>query len=347
MRFGRFGVLAGLASLLLAAGALVSPALAAPRVVVPIKQGQLPNRLIHYSVDVTLNGAPLEVMLDSGSVGLRMLRGAVPETAYKKTATDSTYSYLIGVELRGAFAKTKFGIGGLETADDIYVHAVDKIGCIAQRPDCPANKVGIEKFKLGGRGIPDQGYMAIMGVGLRPAGVINPLTEIGDGAWIVNLPRPGASKPGDLILNPTAEDRAGYTMLQMQPLTVGTPIGPARGWTDALPACLVAVESKRMVCNPQSVFDTGGPGIIVRSKKPSERQGWTPGLRAVISIPTRTEPLLSDGFVIGRQPGAGFTPAEPERGQGDALLLGTIPFYSFSVLFDSKTGQIGLKKRSD
>jgi hypothetical protein len=339
----RFGVLAGLAALL-----LVSEAMAVPREIIPIKQYQIPaNRIIHYSVDVTLNGAPLEVMLDSGSTGLRVLPGAVPATAFRRMPQDSTYSYLIGVELRGAFAKTKFGIGSQTTAEDIYVHDVEKIGCTANRPECPASKVSIDKFRLGGRGIPDQGYMAIMGVGLRPAGVINPLTEIGDGAWIIDLPKPGASTPGALTLNPTAEDRAGYTMFQMKRETAGTPIGQARGWTDRLPACLVAAESKRMLCNPQSVFDTGAPGILARTKKPADRQGWTPGLAALISIPTRGEPLLSDGFVLGRQPGAGFTPVEPERGEADELLLGTIPFYSFSVLFDSRSGQIGLKKRTD
>jgi hypothetical protein len=78
----------------------------------------MPNDLIHYSVELTVGGHPVEAMLDSGSTGLRLLPAAVPANAVRKTSTQSIYSYAIGVEPRGAFAKAKVGVGGLETDDE-------------------------------------------------------------------------------------------------------------------------------------------------------------------------------------------------------------------------------------
>src|SRR5262245_16508430 len=48
--------------------ALALPAYAqARRVEVPIRQTVLQDDLIHYSLDITVGGAPVEAMLDSGS----------------------------------------------------------------------------------------------------------------------------------------------------------------------------------------------------------------------------------------------------------------------------------------
>ena len=86
------------------------------------------------------------------------------------------------------------------TDQEINIQAIEALGCTQEKRACPGANANIAQFRLGGRGDPDHGYLAIMGVGLAPNGVGNPLAAIGDGAWIITLPKPGARAPGTLIL---------------------------------------------------------------------------------------------------------------------------------------------------
>ncbi|HEV7692991.1 MAG TPA: hypothetical protein VGO52_19310 [Hyphomonadaceae bacterium] len=326
--------------------AVALPAAAqAKRVEIPIKQTVLQDDLVHYSVDVTVGGVPVEVMLDSGSVGLRLLPSAVPAAAVRKAKEQSVYSYGIGLQISGPFAKATVGVGGLETTADVYVQAIERIGCIERRPNCPGNKVSINKFRLGGRAVPDQGYLAIMGVGLRGAGVANPLANIGDGAWIITLPRPGSASPGSLVLNPTAEDRAGYTLFKLQRQVAQTPVGKIEGWEDVLPGCLLDIAANRQVCAP-AMLDTGLFNILIRADDPKAREGWKPGVQAALVFNGPGDPIRTAPFKINSDPVTRVFTSEPAGGEPQRLMMGTLPYFSFSVLYDARAGTIGLKRRT-
>src|SRR5262249_40031980 len=69
---------------------------------VPIKQTVLTDKVTRYSIPVAVRGSrPVDVMLDTGSTGLRMLPGAFPNAAYAVSNQSSVYGYGSGVRLNG------------------------------------------------------------------------------------------------------------------------------------------------------------------------------------------------------------------------------------------------------
>jgi hypothetical protein len=323
-------------------------AAAAERIEVPIRQTRVLPRLIHYSIPVSIaGGAPIEAMLDSGSTGLRLLPPAMPAQGLEETDTRTIYSYGIGLKITGKVWEGEVSVGGAETAGAIRIHAISAIGCVPSKPKCPGAKTTIDRFLLGGRGDPEHGYQAIIGVGLAPNAVVNPLAAIGDGVWIITLPKPDTGKPGKLILNPTAEERAGFTMFQLERKDLNTPFGQMRGWDAHIPGCLANANTKRSFCAP-SLLDSGAPGMLAHSNKKSETDGWNSGAPALFAFVTNGKVIGSDGFLINMQPGSGFNVSERDEGPLEReLKMGTLPYFSFDVLYDSKAGMIGLKKRTD
>src|SRR4051794_27744921 len=90
---------------LLAVTLLLGPSAAgaAERVEVPLRQRVLSNGDIRYFVDLTLgNSGPIAAMVDTGSVGLRILSDVVPDKAFASISnTPSVYGYGSGVRLNG------------------------------------------------------------------------------------------------------------------------------------------------------------------------------------------------------------------------------------------------------
>jgi hypothetical protein len=77
-----------------------SASLAAQRVEVPIEQIVLSDGEIRYFIRVSVGASSVvNAMLDTGSSGLRLLRGAIPDSAYAITGQPSSYNYDSGVRL--------------------------------------------------------------------------------------------------------------------------------------------------------------------------------------------------------------------------------------------------------
>ena len=208
-------LLASVRSFLFAAGT-------AGRIEVPIYQVKLPNDTIRYWVPVTIGGkGPIEAMLDTGSVGLRVFAGALSPADYQDTGTEGTVRYGSGVELRGTLARAVVKIGEATTREPVPIQIVRSVGCTERQPSCPAARLSPEDYGIGGDGIARQGFKAILGLSLRtldkPGSPVNPLEFVGDQAWIVMLPLPGTAAPGALIVNPNAADRAGFRLVSSVP----------------------------------------------------------------------------------------------------------------------------------
>jgi hypothetical protein len=90
-----------------------SASLAFDRVEVPIKQTALSDGEIRYSIPANVGASSaIDAMLDTGSSGLRVLLGAVPESAYSVTGQASVYGYGSGVRFTGVIANSVITIGG-------------------------------------------------------------------------------------------------------------------------------------------------------------------------------------------------------------------------------------------
>jgi hypothetical protein len=154
-------------------------------------------------------------MLDTGSTGLRILPGAVSSTNYSITPNANVYSYGSGVRVTGMIAEASVGMGAIVTTAPIPIQAIQTIGCVENKPKCPASRVSRMAYGLGGDGLPNEGFKAIVGVNMPLRGanydVVNPLLHLGRQIWVVILPLPGQPAPGKLIINPRSEDLDGFT----------------------------------------------------------------------------------------------------------------------------------------
>lgn len=192
------------------------------RIAVPIYQRQLPDGEVRYWVPIRIGGsAPIAAMLDTGSFGLRVLSAALSPLDYQVTGIERRFAYGSGVALHGPLATAIVRIGEATTGAPVTFQLVRSVGCIPRKPDCPAAQVSPGEYRIGGNGLPGQGFEAILGLSLRRPRVavaaFNPLDFIGDSRWIVVLPLPGGAEPGMLIINPTAQDLAGFHAPQMVP----------------------------------------------------------------------------------------------------------------------------------
>ncbi|HJU15385.1 MAG TPA: hypothetical protein VJ770_02850 [Stellaceae bacterium] len=232
------------------------------RIEVPIYQRQLPDGTIRYWVSVRVGGsAPIAAMLDTGSFGLRVLQSALSPSDYQDTGIERRLAYGSGVALHGPLATAVIQIGDATSETPITFQLVRSVGCIPRKPDCPAARVSPEDYRIGGNGLPGQGFEAILGLSLRRPRVamaaLNPLDLIGAQQWIVVLPLPGAADPGRLIINPAPQDLDGFRSAQVAPPPIHRP-GMVR-MID--PNCPAGEEAQTEACEPVKLDSGAGDGL--------------------------------------------------------------------------------------
>jgi hypothetical protein len=322
----------------LCAASPILPAWGQAPVVVPISQTVLPDGDIRYSVPVRVgDSVPVAALLDTGSTGLRVMRGAVFRDSYTDTGFLSVSAFSAGDRLTGTVGTAVLTIGGLATDAAVPFELVDSESCASFRPDCGASKVVAGDYGIGGDGIAGQGFQAILGVGLRDAqGAENPLEHIGAKQWIIELPEPGAGGPGSLVLNPDWQDLQGFTMFPLA--TEGGGVWHDPGFEDSLPACLNDATNGQSVCG-RAILDTGAPGILALQDGQAGPL-WSAGDAASLVFGG-----LAQKFAVDGGPGTGLL-REPKADDLD-LVAGIVPFFAFDVFYDAAGGRIGLRARDD
>lgn len=312
-------------ALLLAVGLLLPMPAVAQRVELPILERDLSDGTRRYAVTLTIGGRPVEVALDTGSTGLRVLPRALDEAGRTAKGHRVSYSYGAGTRFEGAAIDIAVGAGA--RTQTIRAMRIDRIGCRDDRRDCPATDADPATFGIEGNGLAGQGFAAILGIRLEHDAVDNPLVEMGATRWLVDLPRPGESA-GRLVMDPGDDEIAEYRRIAVDAY------GRVAG-------CLAGDRAGK-VCGP-AYFDTGAPGLRIMGRIAQRRwpQG-TPveiavgdsGTMATMDVPAGRRDLASGVFY---EP----TPAVPEI----RLSLGIAPYFHWSVLYDADRRQIGLKPR--
>jgi hypothetical protein len=310
-------------------GALGDPV----RVELPIRQTVLPDGELRYSIPVKLGATEVEAMLDTGSTGIRALPGALAASDFEASDRDSTYVYGSGVELKGTVAHATLALGDLVSPAPVSFEAVQTVDCEEHTPHCPATHVSLADYGIGGSGIPKQGFRAIFGTLFREAEVDSPLIALGVTRWIVLLPQPGDSAPGKLILNPDADEAAGYTMFRLEnPHNIS-----------AIPGCLINDDSKARICG-RVLFDSGEDGILVESHGAIDGFPWAAGTIAEIYLQDERGHRGGLSFTAGSQPYAAMA-IDPHSDLPFVRISGAAPFYAVSVLYDASEGEVGIKPR--
>jgi len=320
----------------------------AGRVVVPISQTLLPNGDIRYSVPVRVgDSVTVPALLDTGSTGLRVMQGAIFSTSYQDTGFQSLYEFGGGDRLTGTIGEAVVSVGGVPTEAAVPFEVVNQASCADFRPVCSASMVSAQDYGIGGDGIAGQGFQAILGVSLTVQNgasyTANPLTHIGARRWIIELPEPGQSGPGSLILNPDDSELQGFQMFQLG-VVPSAGAGYDSGWVDALPGCLNDATNGQDFCAP-AILDTGSPGIIADMVGGQTAPLWDRNDNVTMSFSAGNQ-TMSLPFVADRNPGTGLL-QEPAQGNATRLLDGFLPFFYFDVLYDAANGQMGLRARAD
>ena len=160
---------------------------------------------------ISVGGKEVLAGIDTGASGLRLLPDAVQGAQVQAGDTPEVFSFASGARPAGVIGRAKVAIGAL--SGEGSVHLVTKVDCVPGRPQCPG-RLGLGYGFLG-NGLPGEGFRALLGGSMGPTTVDTPLKLVGARRWIIELPRPGETRPGRLVLNPTAAEVAEFRMVRL------------------------------------------------------------------------------------------------------------------------------------
>ncbi|MFL5296986.1 MAG: hypothetical protein ACJ798_11450 [Phenylobacterium sp.] len=310
-----------------------------PRAELPIRANTLSNGAVRYGVPIRIGGKTLDAALDTGSTGLRILPGVLGPADAVAGAEAESYGYASGSRYEGVAGVAQVTLGAISARAPL--HLIASIGCFVQLPHCPASRTPLPHYGIASDGLPDEGFKAILGTDMDRARVGNPLVAMGVRRWIVELPRPGDAGPGRLVLNPTPEETEGYVML---PLAGPYAQIQGGGLHDALPGCLVHAASQARVCGPV-LMDTGSSFLAVANGR--RGAAWADGGEAALELyGVAGQVAARTAFVLGsRERATRLNWRDEPRAPGTVIFAGAAPYFAWSVLYDARRQQIGLKPR--
>jgi hypothetical protein len=158
----------------------------------------------------------------------------------------------------------------------------------------------------------------------------------------VALPEPGSKSPGELILNPNADDLKGFVDY---PAFTGGSAGAGRD--NPIPGCIKNDGNGRSFCGP-IVLDTGKPVVTVITDQFKDTHVWSGGSPVDLSFGSGGA-AVDAKFVVkpATFPTRVLLGPFPKLKQAPTrVLAGVEPFLLFDVLYDGANATIGLRRRS-
>ncbi|WP_267382364.1 MULTISPECIES: hypothetical protein [unclassified Sphingomonas] len=300
---------------------VASPPASAQRAELPVRLVALPNGDRRFATTLTIDGRSVEVGIDTGSTGLRVLPRGLGGRTDTPAGPKVIYRYDVGTAIEGEAVVVPVAAGPI--AGPVKLMRIAAIGCTPDHPDCPAARAILSTYGIQSDGIAGQGFAAILGIRLKHEEIDNPFAQLGIRRWIVELPR-SATEQGRIVLNPTDAEIAGYARIAVD-----------RDGTT--PGCLVGPQR---ICG-RAFFDSGAAGLRVLRDAPF--RPWANGTPATISVGSGAA-TRSITVTIGRRDQAsGLFYA---RRDGDTRLsLGFAPYFRWSVLYDTDEREVGVKPR--
>ncbi|MEI6622273.1 MAG: DUF3443 family protein [Actinomycetes bacterium] len=282
------------------------------------------------------NSAPVPVLLDTGSVGLRVFSQRLPNLSaagVSVTGTPVVETYEDGSVFNGHCATATVKIGDAATATEVPFQLVDSVTCASFRPNCPKPELA-------------NGTAGIMGIGLYPKDVPNPLEYLAGslaGSWSVHL----SSATGSLNLGAAdpANSAASFN------LTSQGSVGPVPAWDGHTLNVCWSVKSAAPVCD-STLFDSGAVDmnwwdpVLAQSVGVTATPAGTPipaGLPVTLSTSSGASPFWS--FTTGTQPGVNqvFAQVNPFPGPNSTLASTGMAIYrQFTVTYNLSNGTIKL-----
>jgi hypothetical protein len=281
-------------------------------------------------VDIGIGGKALRVLLDTGSVGLRVVAADVPLDAVRRTGPAPQFGYDDGTRLSGDLAQASVQIGGHPTAGPIPIELVTDTSCAPAVPDCPAAG-GKKPMQFGGR------YDGVMGVGPRGVeGVVNPLWRLPDGpehAFAVHYDPAGASS---ILLG---EPEAGYSLVHFDKATPSTTSSPDTPppWNPDVPVCFTLAALPGGKTCGTAMFDTGTPTIAILVPDAANHGPVPFGTAIGLSVGA-----FSHTYTTGPGTHAEIVTTSPS---GGGSVPGLPTFAAADIRYDLANGTVGFRPR--
>lgn len=303
------------------------------------------RQLLTPTLLVSVNGVQNQVILDTGSWGLRMLPGALKNANLILTQKLLGYNYGSGtgeIYTRGREVNATFSIGSLSTPAPIHLMLIDTIRRSLSDPG---------RSTLDSVAIPNahfRSFAGILGVGLRNGSsldVASPLAQLpGTASFIVRFPVYGQAS-GKLIMNPNQDELSGFTFFSLTkglyPLPNGLP-----SWLDNQVNGIALLNGSPVRAptlldtgtSPSEIYANGLPNYGLLGKGTVVHLGVGQAGQAVSLVDTS---FSVNTRVAGRDRFYTYasTTGEP------SLVYGTNFFFAFDVYYDQQGGRIGLKKK--
>ena len=313
-------------------------------VVIPVLSAVVAGKRVFY-MRMRIGGGPeTNVILDTGSIGLRALASVVPQR--DPAGAPIIYGYESGNELHGHVSTESVSVAG-RVLGTVPVQVVDTLSCSPRMPHCPASALQDNPLAHGVDGISSADFGAIMGILLikpQTLPVPNPLIAAGFHRWLVQLPQRDGWR-GVLVLNPPMAQLDGFTRLNVDQ-------------NGAVAACLDSGGGEPALCLP-TVLDSGEPHVFIYQSKAAEQDFVPAGSPVTLTF--------SDTAATGQELAFGFTAASTAAAGASGQLrrdpavvsfeqlgflyttqpfinAGYLPFWFYSVLFDADAQEIGLRQ---
>lgn len=273
---------------------------------------------------------PVRVLLDTGSVGLRVLDKAVPSGSNSGIGTSGqpdSVAFADGTEFRGFVARAVVHIGGLSTTTAVPFESITHVGCAADSPHCP---------RLSGVGPTVVGTLGIGMMGNDPRFPTNPLLSLPASyaqSWAVHIGRLGY---GRLTLG-AAAPRSPEAVLDLS-ANENSPQYPTRAWNDSPKMCWQIATRRR--CGA-TTLDTGANPVFVTGYPHAPHVGLdlSRGRALTLSLPDTAEPIWT---FTSRSPCCSPRGVVLKPGRESTFNTGIAFFQTHVVTYDNRHGVIDI-----
>ena len=312
-----------------------------PQAEIPIAIRRLENNTKALAVPVTVGGQALELHLDTGSTGVRVLADAIAPELVRRTGERTQATFFDGTVFEGEVAIAAISIGPVATTTPIAIHLVDTVRCPTENPGCfdnyqQAGMSGVLGLSMGAR------------TGGSSLDIYSPISRLPgnlQSGYIIRT-RGFYAVDGSLILGLTPESLVGFQHMSVPPRQTEptTFLDDSIAWQDD--ALVVdhslngdGIPPEFQDLSGRTLFDSGSAHIVLGvNREPSFAARLWPGavmtsqLDNALSwqLQAGNTPSLSQVFVQGGE-------RSPQH------ILGLPFFFNYEVAFNRRDGAIGFK----
>jgi Protein of unknown function (DUF3443) len=319
---------------------VASHASSSPTLSVPLKSGGTdPIPLVQVSIG---NDKTLNVMLDTGSVGLRVFSNVLPTgdgLGINVTNTPDEVEYADGTIYDGVVADALVHIHGLSTTRVVDFQYVQDVTCDPSFGFCPSEG--------GAASSEAEGVDGIMGIGIGGsyAGdpTTNPLLSLPSpyrNSWSVGMQGGGILPATGALLLGAHDPKTSSAQLQLQ--AGGASVNGSPTWNDFFNLCW---DISGITNCELSVFDSGSDLTILEGQDFAEAPTDDPGFESTLSSGTN----VSVSTVLDGNPlwsfNAGSGPMQTvivEPSGAGIVNSGVQAFYTHTITYDEVNGIIYL-----